>query len=317
MKIVDFKREHITQAKTLVRQNFDELRLINPNIPKIINLPEMVEFADNNMGIAIFNDENDILLGFMSCYGPFENAFRNKNVNGIWSPIHANAVINQVGIQKDYIYKRLYEHAAKKWVEKGALIHSITLYEHEKEVINAFYTYGFGLRCVDAVRSLDNIKIMQNSIKKLKFSELQNHEYTRITNMKNLLIEHLRQSPCFLNYKTMSESECLEKIHQNKIRIFIAENDEKIIGMIQIKNGGENFISDSSEMQNICSAYLLEEYRNQGIFEQLLQFVIETVKTNGYKCLGVDFESFNPSGSGFWLKHFKAYTSSVVRRIDG
>ena len=33
-------------------------------------------------------------------------------------------------------------------------------------------------------------------------------------------------------------------------------------------------------------------------------------------CLGVDFESLNPSGSGFRLKHFTAYTHSVVRRID-
>jgi len=30
----------------------------------------------------------------------------------------------------------------------------------------------------------------------------------------------------------------------------------------------------------------------------------------------VDFESINPSGSGFWLKFFHAYTNSVVRRID-
>ncbi len=40
------------------------------------------------------------------------------------------------------------------------------------------------------------------------------------------------------------------------------------------------------------------------------------LKTEGYTRLGVDFESINPSGSGFWLKHFHAYTNSVVRRID-
>ena len=40
------------------------------------------------------------------------------------------------------------------------------------------------------------------------------------------------------------------------------------------------------------------------------------LKEQGYTRLGVDFESFNPSGSGFWLKHFSAYTFGVVRRID-
>jgi spore germination protein YaaH len=47
-----------------------------------------------------------------------------------------------------------------------------------------------------------------------------------------------------------------------------------------------------------------------------LNNAINTLKTEGYTGLGVDFESINPSGSGFWLKYFDAYTNSVVRRID-
>jgi len=35
-----------------------------------------------------------------------------------------------------------------------------------------------------------------------------------------------------------------------------------------------------------------------------------------YNLLGVDFESFNPTASNFWLKYFTEYTHSVVRRID-
>jgi hypothetical protein len=34
------------------------------------------------------------------------------------------------------------------------------------------------------------------------------------------------------------------------------------------------------------------------------------------RLLGVDFESFNPTASDFWLKYFTEYTHSVVRRID-
>ncbi len=36
----------------------------------------------------------------------------------------------------------------------------------------------------------------------------------------------------------------------------------------------------------------------------------------GFLRMGVDFESFNPTAYGFWLKHFTAYTYSVVRRVD-
>jgi hypothetical protein len=40
------------------------------------------------------------------------------------------------------------------------------------------------------------------------------------------------------------------------------------------------------------------------------------LKAENYLRLGVDFESFNPTAWGFWLKHFQAYTYSDVRRID-
>jgi hypothetical protein len=47
-----------------------------------------------------------------------------------------------------------------------------------------------------------------------------------------------------------------------------------------------------------------------------LNYVITQLKSEGFESLGVDFEGFNPTASGFWLKYFTAYTNSVTRRID-
>ena len=58
------------------------------------------------------------------------------------------------------------------------------------------------------------------------------------------------------------------------------------------------------------------EHRGRGVYKKLLNYVVNTLKIEGYTRLGVDFESINPSGSGFWLKFFHTYTNSVVRRID-
>lgn len=60
----------------------------------------------------------------------------------------------------------------------------------------------------------------------------------------------------------------------------------------------------------------LPEYRGRDIYPNLLNYAIDKLAGEGYKLLGVDFESFNPTAYGFWLKHFTAYTKSVVRRID-
>ena len=64
-------------------------------------------------------------------------------------------------------------------------------------------------------------------------------------------------------------------------------------------------------------AYMpMTEHRGKGINQKLLSLLLQKLKIQGYTRLGVIFESFNPWGSGFWLKHFTAYTHSVVRRID-
>ena len=68
--------------------------------------------------------------------------------------------------------------------------------------------------------------------------------------------------------------------------------------------------------RHIRGAYCLPEHRGKGLYQNLLNFTISVLKREGYTKLGVDFESFNPTARGFWLKYFTAYTNSVVRRID-
>ena len=70
------------------------------------------------------------------------------------------------------------------------------------------------------------------------------------------------------------------------------------------------------DVMNICGAYLLPEYRGKGIFDSLFFYVENTLAQEGVKLLGVDFESYNLTANGFWMKYFTAYTYSVARRID-
>jgi hypothetical protein len=50
--------------------------------------------------------------------------------------------------------------------------------------------------------------------------------------------------------------------------------------------------------------------------QSLINLAVKKLKTQGCVRLGTDFESINPVAYSFWLKHFNAYTHSVVRRID-
>lgn len=99
-------------------------------------------------------------------------------------------------------------------------------------------------------------------------------------------------------------------------RIFVAETAGKPIGFLETMDAGENFATEVVNMKNICGAYCLSDHRGSGVMQNLLNFLIRTLKEEGNTRLGVDFESFNPTAYGFWLKYFTAYTHGVVRRID-
>ena len=107
-----------------------------------------------------------------------------------------------------------------------------------------------------------------------------------------------------------------EETKNRKSRFFGAEVNNEVVGFIEIMASGENFACEYPGMMNICGACLIPEYREQSIFQNLLAFLLDILKSEGYTRCGVDFESFNPTASGFWLKHFIPYTYSVTRRID-
>ena len=90
----------------------------------------------------------------------------------------------------------------------------------------------------------------------------------------------------------------------------------RIVAFIRAELDGETFIQDTPGYLHCKGMYCIPEHRGMGISQKLLILLVQKLKADGYARLGVDFESFNPSGSGFWLKHFHAYTYGVVRRID-
>jgi ribosomal protein S18 acetylase RimI-like enzyme len=138
--------------------------------------------------------------------------------------------------------------------------------------------------------------------------------------MRKLLAAHLGESPCFM-YSTPQEFDkwldrAEKRAEKRDSRSFIALKAENPIAFIEIRETGETFATEVSSMMNICGAFCFPEYRGKGVVQNLLNYVISILKSENYESLGVDFESFNPAASGFWLKYFTPYTHSVVRRID-
>ena len=303
MRIVDFNETHVERAMRLAQAAYEEERAHVPALPDM-QAPDLRYFAQNNLGVAVFDGGE--MLGFLCAHGPRKKVFGTTPVKGVWSPVHANAAVGD----RARVYHRMYQAAAEKWVNAGALSHAVTLYAHDEEAKQAWFTYGFGLRCIDAV------KLIEVSGTDGDFFELPREQAGELRDLNNLLIDHMSKSPCFMRYKRVSEKQTVKNFAQSDTRIFAARQEGKIVAYLKVRDSGEHFACGAPDMLNICGASALPEVRGTGLFADLLRYAEAALAREGYVRLGVDFESFNPTALGFWSKHFMAYTHSVVRRID-
>jgi GNAT superfamily N-acetyltransferase len=308
IKIIDFNKTHIHEAKNIALMNYGEERFVVSELPLIDALPDLEHFASNDLGVSMFSDNK--LIGFLCCYDPWDNAF-DSTAKGTFSPIHAHGAVSE---NRGLIFKKLYQAAAEKWVKNQITYHAIGLYAHDNEAVNSLFTYGFGLRCIDAIKSLNDIKGIK--CEGVKFSEITKDNIEIIREMRYLLSSHLAESPCFMSKSSEKFQNWLKRAEARNSRVFIAEEKDKAVAFIEARDDGENFVSEQRDMKNICGAFCLPEYRGTGVIQGLLNFLILTFREEGYKNLGTDFESFNSTANGFWLKFFTPYCYSLVRRID-
>ena len=308
MNIVSFEKEHIDEAKAIALANYQEERQFVKDLPEISELPDLNELAGNGLGVAAF--EQGKMVGFLCCYKPWDNAFGTA-AKGTFSPIYAHGAVAE---NREMIYRKLYQTAAEKWVAHGITYHAIAMYAHDEQALRAFFLYGFGVRCVDAIRDMSGINY--HAVPDLQFRELPKEEIAKIREMRRQLSEHLGSSPCFMYSNEQEFKQWLIRAENRETDVYVAELDGEPVSFIEIADDGETFVTEKEEMKNICGAFCMPEYRGSGVFANLLNYVVDRLRQQGITHLGVDFESYNPAGSGAWNKYFTPYTHSVVRRID-
>lgn len=309
MNILNFEKKHIEEATELALTTYYDGQQIVKELPKVCDIPDLNAFAENELGVAAF--ENGTMIGFLCCYEPFDNAFRATDVRGIFSPMGGHAAVSE---NRTKIYAAMYQAAAEKWVKAGVVSHAICLPAHDEELQWQFFRYGFGLQCLDAIRPMEMIDC--EPCAGYDFVELSKAECQAVYPLHLALNCHYCQSPFFMNRKPENQEEFIELSMKDEGRFFVAKQNDKICAFLKIAACGETFVATGDDYRHIRGAYCLPEHRGRGLYQNLLNFTISKLKSEGYTRLGVNFESFNPTARGFWLKYFTAYTNSVVRRID-
>ncbi len=303
VKVTDFKKKDMLKAQALVRENYEEERNANPQLPKVKSMPGLEGFADNGLGVALY--EEDEMLGFL-CTEVSER-FGNPRA---FCPIHAHGAVMK---DRGRIYSRLYGAAAQKWVDAKALTHEVTLFSHDTDALDSFFYNVFGACVMYAVMDISSRKFDAIEIDGIEFRELEEQRYPEVRELHNGLFSHLRRSPVFLPY--------YEETPQTFARIkgkryFVALKDDEIIAYIRLQQDAGNFVATQSDTVNISGAFMKPQFRGSGIYSGLLECLASSVKKEGYDRISVDYETYNPNAMRFWAKNFVPYTTTLTRKIE-
>lgn len=311
MKFVTFGKEHLEEAKRIAWENYLEERVFVPALPEDIKLWDLNYFAKNGLGVAALNQGK--LAGFLCWFSPWSGAFDTKNSLGTFSPLHANGAIKK---NRYRIYQDMYEEVSKRLANQNVQILGISLYAHDEQSKSALFEYGFGMRCKDCILRIHNPDFAHIQNKDLIFEELPLNEFPTVRELRKELNEHLKEAPCFMQSDDNDFNKWITKVEKGDRRTFVAKKAGQTIAYLDVAEEAETFVTCHPKMRNLKGAYCKPEFRGMKIIDDLLLYVLVTLKSERFEYLGVDFESYNPTANRFWGKHFAEYTNSVTRKIE-
>ena len=229
----------------------------------------------------------------------------------MFSDLHGNGTVIE---NRAKIYARLYQAAGEKWARVGAASHGVCLYAHNKEAKEQFYRYGFGLRVVNAIHEMD--EIITPACTDYVFSELAPGSVLEVLPLENKLNKSYMESPFFMHRLPNNEAEFLKEYANCQSLYMVARHNNNIVAFIRAELDGQSFVKNTPNYLHCMGLYCLPEHRGKGISQNLLNRLLQKLKLQGITRFGTTYESFNPTGSSFWLKYFSEYFHCVVRRID-
>ena len=311
MNIVPLEPHHIREAGELLWEAYQAERAAVPVLPDCGDATFFARLASElcGKGLGVAAAEEGRLLGFLTGMEAGELFGTSR---GIYIPIYGHAA---KGRDRQLVYQQLYAAASEMWVRKGLLSHVITMYAHDDAAVKAWFWQDFGLRCVDAVRPLSNVPESKKS--QFDIRRIQPRDAGTLLPLHREHLGYYKNAPMFMHvHEDCSLEELRGWLEEKDQYAFAAfENGEPAAYML-LRHGGESFASDDDLSMNICGAYVKRGLRGTGYGAAILQSMVDWLRENGFKRLGVDYESFNILGGRFWQKHFTAFTFSLTRRID-
>lgn len=313
IEIVPFQRDHLQDAAASVANRYREERGFNKSLPNQFEdadaiLPLLEGYANGQAGIAAICEKR--LIGFL--IGLLITVRQAKTA---YVPDWGHAVDSEGG-QK--IYQTMYANLARRWVADGYFAHAVTLLAHECGITDAWFSLGFGMVEVDAVRNVNPIEGGKTEVE-IRRAGLEDIDV--VLTLRDALERHLAEAPIFIPLITERGRKFYEKwLPDSANALWLAYRDSDVVALLELtpssRLGVLMPVADENTV-TIIGAFTKENLRLSGIGTTLLNHSLEWARSVGYKNCAVEFESANITGSSFFRENgFKPVCYSLIRHID-
>ena len=224
-------------------------------------------------------------------------------------------------IGREYeLYRRMYAEIADDWLASGCFVHGITLYPNNQAATAAWFSLGFGLVVMDALRVVNTAEMEEypSLPTGVDIRRASPDEVNLIAPLELALNRHLAASPAFLPLIVDGGRSALaDWLEDPSHALWIAFSNGEAAAYLRFEPSESLVLPTSAETTvSITGAYTREDLRGRGIGAALLRAGLQWAGSTGYARCSVDFESANLPGSAFWLRQFEPVTHSLIRRVD-
>jgi GNAT superfamily N-acetyltransferase len=315
--IIPFESGHLDASVGLFVSGYEAQRALVPSLPQRYAeraevLPLLRSLVLSYPGVVAL--DRGAVVGYLA--GMFLSNFKGEG-RGVYCPEWGHAA---VGPRRDEVYTAMYTSLCTAWLREGCVNQALTIFAGDHEVLDAWFWFGFGMVVVDAIRGMEPAEGPEEPQGGVVVRLAVPGDAEILLPLARELTRYHRDGPIFLHRTEPRDSaEILRLLSDPQIRLWIAQDPGgQAVGLIQGQLGAEDAcqVARDPKTASITGAYVKAHVRRNGVGLALLRAAMAWAAETECTRVSVDFESANPPGRTFWLKHFQPICYSVLRHVD-
>lgn len=312
LEVAPFDLRVRNEAAALFADGFTRMRRQVPVLPGTLELPDAAATRLDGLfatcsGVMVRYEGQ--LLGYLGWY--VLDGFRGTDRRAALSPVWGHATVPE---HRADIYRALYRAACRQWSAAGCHAHAISVLASDTEGQKAWFWNGFGLTVVDAIRpttSLGTTFLPRGPIRRATVDDADT-----VAALEREHRRHYAQPPVLMAVDARVDVEQIRTFLRDPVASYwLAYRDGEPVGFLRFETSveGASDMVRSGTTVAVSGAYISPRYRRQGVATTLLNAALRDYAGRGFTRCSVDFESFNPEATSFWLQYFSPVCYSLVR----